>query len=174
MTKHEGQSSNDATVEMKPIIHLKDGILGNAVTIVFLLGLAWLVVWLDHKFNSEVSLIAWIFAGIFALGCCFPVAEILTPKSRTLTIDEDFLVWQTQEGKSGGIQETKLPLGQIRALEFVVPREGGASCAELFFIDIQGNRHALPTEFFPGIYRKKIESAVRQRVPALEVIEIDQ
>lgn len=173
MTKHEGQRSNDVTVEMKPIIHLKDGIFGNFVTIVFLLGLAWLAVWLDHKFNSEVSLIAWIFAGVFALGCYFPVAEILTPKSRTLAIDGDFLVWQIQEGKSGGIQETKLLLGQIRALEFLVPREGAASCAELFFIDIHGNRHALPTEFFPGVHRGKIESAVRQRVPALKVMEID-
>ena len=174
MTEHEGQRSNDATVEMKPIIHLKDGIFGNAVTIIFLLGLAWLSVWLDHKFNSEVRLIAWIFAGIFTLACYFPMDEIRRPKCRTLAIDGHLLVWRSREGRDGETQETKLPLGQIRALEFLVPREGGAACAELFFVDIHGNRHALPMEFFPGVYRDQIVSAVRQRVPALKVMEIDR
>lgn len=163
---------------MKPIIHLKEGLLSNGVTIVFLLALAALSVWLDHRSHGEVSVVVWVFAGLFVLGCYFPLANIRSPKSRTLLIEGDQLVWRVRDKEGEGVREERLPLRQIRRLQFVVPARPYApnsrliSCAELYFVTAQGAKRELPLDFFPGVYRERIIAAVREHVPEVQVEEV--
>jgi hypothetical protein len=163
---------------MKPIIHLKEGLLGNLAAIAFLLALAVFGVWLDRRSHGEVSTVVWVFAALFVLGCYFPLANIRAPKSRTLLIEGDQLVWRIRDKEGESVREERLPLRQIRGLRFVIPSEVMArrsrllSCAELYFITAQGAERELPLEFFPGVYRDRIVAAVRQHVPDVQVEEV--
>ena len=163
---------------MKPIIHIKDGLLGNLATIVFLLALAALAVWLDHRSHGEVSIFVWVFAGLFVLCCYFPLDNIRRPKSCMLLIEGDQLVWRIRDKEGQGIRVERLPLRQIRRLRFVIPSEVMArrsrllSCAELYFITAQGAERELPLEFFPGVYRDRIVAAIRERVPDVQIEEV--
>jgi hypothetical protein len=163
---------------MKPIIHVKDGLLGNLATIVFMLALAALAVWLDHRSHGEVSIIAWAFAAVFVLSCYFPFDNIRRPKSCILLIEGDQLVWRIRDKEGGGVREERLPLRQIRGLQFVIPKDATArrsrllSCAELYFVTAQGAKRELPLEFFPGVYRDRIVAAIRERVPDVQIEEV--
>jgi hypothetical protein len=163
---------------VKPIIQIKDGLLGNLTTIVFSLAVAALAVWLDHRSHGEVSIFVWAFACVFVLFCYIPISDIRHPKSRTLLIEGDQLIWRIRDKEGEGVREERLPLRQIRGLRFVIPREAMVrrsrllSCAELYFITAQGSERALPVEFFPGVYRDRIVAAVRQHVPDVHVEEV--
>ena len=45
------------------------------------------------------------------------------------------------------------------------------SCAELYFVTGDGQKHELPLEFFPGVYHDRIVSAIREQVPEIQVVE---
>ena len=162
---------------MKPIIYLKDGLLGNLATILLMLALAALAVWLDHRSHGEVSIFVWAFAAVLVLFCCIPFDHIRHPKSRTLLIEGDQLVWRIRDKEGDRVREERLPLRQIRGLQFVIPQDATArhsrllSCAELYFITPQGRR-GLPPEFFPGVHRNRIVTAVREHVPDVQVEEV--
>jgi hypothetical protein len=140
-----------------------------------MLALAAFCVWIDHHFNGEVSLAAWVFAVVFVLSCYFPLDNIRKPKSCTLLIEGDQLVWRVRDKEAEGVREERMPLRHIRALEFVIPKDAAArrsrllSCAELYFVTAQGSKRELPLHFFPGVYRDKIVAAIRQHVPAVRV-----
>jgi hypothetical protein len=162
---------------VQTVVHIKDGLWGNLATIVFSLSLAVFAVWLDHRSHGEVSIFVWGFAGIFVLFCYIPIDAIRRPKSRLLAIDGDYLVWQTRSKESGRVNEERLPLKSIRALEFITPRNaecqnsGNPAHARLLFVTAQRSKRELPSDFWPGIYRKRIIAAVRERVPDVEVVE---
>src|SRR5687767_5152020 len=103
---------------MRPIIDIKDGLWGNLAVIVFMLALAVFGVWLDHRSHGEVSPIVWGFVALFVLSCYFPIDNIRKPKSCTLLIEGEYLVWRTRDKEGEGTREERLPLRQIRALEF--------------------------------------------------------
>jgi len=161
---------------MRPIIHIKDGLWVNLAAIAFMLALASFAVWLDHRSHGEVSIFVWVLAGIFVLSCYFPIEDIRKPKSRLLVIEGDYLVWRIRGKEGEGFREERIPLRQIRALEFVIPKDATLrnsrliSCAELYFVTGQGKRE-LPLDFFPGVYRDKIVAAIRQHVPTIQVLE---
>ena len=169
---------------MKPIIHIKEGLLGNLATIVFLLALSTFAVWLghhpQHQYQNEESIvITWIFAGIMILCCYFPLDNIRHPKERTLSIEGDEIIWRIR-GTEGGtdVSEERLSLRQIRRLQFVIPRDSATrarllSSAELYFITNEGDKRELPLEFFPGVYRDKIVAAIREKIPDIQIEEID-
>ncbi len=162
---------------MKPIIHLKEGLLGNFTTVAFLLALAATAVWLDHRSHGEVSIFTWVLAALFLLSCYFPIANIRTPKSRTLSIEDSQLVWRIRDKEGEDFREERLPLKQIRGLQFVIPREVGVrnshllSCAVLYFVTPDGRRE-LPSDFFPGVYRERIVAAIREHIPDVQVEEV--
>lgn len=163
---------------MKPIIHIEDGLMVNLATIVFLLALAAFAIWIDHGSNGEVSTVVWVFAAFFVLCCYIPITDIRRPKSRTLLIEGDQLVWRIRDKEGEGVREERLPLRQIRGLQFVIPQEAFArrsrlvSCAELYFVTAQGGKRELPIGFFPGVYRDRIVAAVREHVPDVQVEEV--
>jgi hypothetical protein len=162
---------------MKPIIHIKEGLLGNLAAILFMLALAILFVWLYRRSHGEVSSSVWVFSALFVLCCYFPLDNIRKPRSRTLLIEGDQLIWRVRDKEGEGrTREERLPLRQIRALHFVIPRDSTGSrllsCAELYFITAQGSKRELPLDFFPGVYRDRIVTAVRQHVPDLQVVEV--
>ena len=163
---------------MKPIIQIKDGLLGNLATIVFMLALAALAVWLDRRSHGEVSIIVWTVAVAFVLTCYFPIDNIRRPKSCILLIEGDQLVWRVRDQEGEGVREERLPLRQIRGLQFVIPKDSSArrsrllSCAELYFVMTQGAKRELPLEFFPGVYRDRIVAAVQKHVPNVQVEEV--
>ena len=97
---------------MKPIIYIKEGLLGNLATIAFMLGLATLVIWLGKHSQYEATIPTRIVAGIFVLCCYFPLDNIRHPKARTLLIEGDEIVWRIrgQEGGDKVVQEERLPL----------------------------------------------------------------
>jgi hypothetical protein len=43
--------------------------------------------------------------------------------------------------------------------------------SELFLVDLHGTRHRLPMELWPGVHRKKIVTALKAKLPDIEVIE---
>lgn len=163
---------------MKPIIHIKDGLLGNLAAIVLMLALATLAVWLDHRSHSEVSIIVWALAAVFVLSCYFPIDNIRRPKSCTLLIEGDQLVWRVRSKEGESVHEERLPLRQIRGLQFVIPNDATSgrsrllSCAELYFVTAQGAKRELPLEFFPGVYRDRIVAAIREHVPDVQIEEV--
>jgi hypothetical protein len=64
----------------------------------------------------------------------------------------------------------------IDALEFVLPETGmnvgrPNALAELFILDIHGNRHHLPIELWPGVHREKIVNAIQEEKPTVKVFE---
>ena len=162
---------------MRQIIYIKEGLWLNLVTIVFLLALAVLGVWLDHHSHGRVSIFAWVFMVLFILCCYFPIDGILHPKTRSLEIDGGWLVWCIRYKEGDPFQEERIPLAELRSLEFVIPREAGVrksqmiSSGELHFVTADGQKHELPLEFFPGVYRERIEAAIRQEIPAIQVVE---
>ncbi len=164
---------------MKPIIQLKEGLLSNIAAILFMLALAAFSIWLDRRSHGEVSKVAWVFAGLFVLVCYFPIENIRRPKLRTLLIEGDQLVWRVRDKEGDGVREERLPLRQIRGLQFVIPKDATArrsrllSCAELYFVTAEGGKRELPLEFFPGVYRDRIVAAVREHVPDVQVEEVD-
>jgi hypothetical protein len=162
---------------MKPIIQIKEGLLGNLAAILFLLALAAFVVWLDRYSHGEVQIGVWVFAAIFVLCCYFPLDNIRRPRSRTLLIEGDQLVWRIRDKEGEKTREERLLLHQIRRLHFVIPRDTTGSrlpsCAELYFITSQGAKRELPLDFFPGVYRDRIVTAVREHVPDLQVVDVD-
>lgn len=162
---------------MQTVVHIKDGIWSNLACIGFMLGLSALTAWLDYRSHGEVSIFAWLMCAIWLLFCYIPIDAIRKPKSRLLAIDGDFLVWRIRTKESETVREERLPLRSIRALEFVLPQSALSSnsrlesFAELFFITTHGQRRELPSDFFPGVYRKKIIAAIQQHVPNVEVLE---
>jgi hypothetical protein len=163
---------------MKPIIHIKDSLWGNLATTVFLLALAACAVWLDYHSHGTVSIVVWIFAALFVLFCYIPLDHIRHPKSRTLLIEDSQLVWRVRAKDGEAVLEERLPLRQICALRFVIPsstnprRKLQRSYADLYFITLQGLQRELPPEFFPGVYRDRIITAVREHIPNVQVEEI--
>lgn len=142
----------------------------------FLLALAAGTVWGDHHLNGEVSVVVWIFASFFVLFCWIPIHAIRRPKSRLLAFDGASLLWRIHEEKSRRVLlEKRLAISSIRALKWVVPdsREEGHdfSHARLLFITAERSSHTLPDEFFPGLYRRKIEAALKQRLPDVKIVE---
>ena len=160
---------------MQPIISIKDGILWNLATIALFLGLGALAIWVDHRSHGEVSIVVWIFSGIFVLFCYFPINSIRRPKSRMLAIEGDDLVWRIHSKEPGDCREERIPLRSVQTLEVVIAQEDGHSEispeVKLYFITSQQNKRELPSEFFPGVYRKRIVAAIRQRIPDLRVVE---
>lgn len=161
---------------MKPIIEIKDGLFGNFATIVFMLALAALAVWLDRRSHGQVSIVVWTVAAVFTVFCYIPIDSIRHPKSRTLFIDDDCLVWRIRDKEGEATREERLPLRQIRELRFVIPgdatrRASLLSSAELYFITAQGTEHELPLDFYPGVYRDRIVAAIRERVPGVHIEE---
>lgn len=163
---------------MQPIINIKDGLWGNLAIIVFSLVIAVLPVWHDYRMHGEVSIFVWAFAAVFVLFCYIPIGNIRKPIARTLLIEGDYLVWRIREKEAEGVREERIPLRQIHALEFVIPKDTNAiqsrlpSCAELYFVTAQGGKRELPLDFFPGVNRDKIVAAIRQHVPGLSVKEV--
>ena len=163
---------------MQPIIQIRDGVLGNLATIFFSLALGAFAVWLDHRVHGEVSIFVWAFALFFAVFCYIPISNIRRPKSRTLLIEGDYLVWRIRDKEAEEVREERIPVRQIRALEFVIPKEANAgrshllSSAELYFVTAQGSKRELPLDFFPGVHRDKIVAAIREHVPNLSVKEV--
>jgi hypothetical protein len=162
---------------MPPIIHIKEGVWVNLATIAFMLALAGFAVWLDHRSHGEVNVFVWVLAAVFVLACYFPIDDIRKSKSRLLIVEGDYLVWRIRGKEGEGLREERIPLSQIRALEFVIPKDATSrnsrliSCAELYFITAQG-KCELPLDFFPGVYRDKIVAAIRQHVPTIQVLEV--
>jgi hypothetical protein len=162
---------------MRPIIYIKEGLLVNLVVIVFLLSLEVLAAWLDKYSHGHVSIFVWMWCALMTLGCYFPIDAIRNPKSRSLEIEGGYLIWHIRYKEGGPVQEERIPLRELCALEFVIPREAGVrnskliSCAELYFVTTDGQKHELPLEFFPGVYRDRIVAAIRQGVPEIQVVE---
>jgi hypothetical protein len=162
---------------MKPIIHLKEGLLGNVAAILFMLGLSAFVLWIDKRINGEVHTWTWILPSVWVLVCYFPYRNIRNPKSRTLLIDGDRLVWRVRDSEGGSVREQRIPLRTIRSLQFVIPADGEVpgshlpQCAELYFVTTQGKRH-LPLDFFPGVYRERIIAGVREHLPDVQVEDV--
>lgn len=162
---------------MKPIIHLKEGLLGNVATILFLLGLSAFVLWLDERLNGKVQMFTWVLVAAWVLVCYFPYRNIRNPKSRSLLIEGDRLVWRVRDAEGVSAREEQIPLRTIRRLQFVIPADGDtpgshlAQCAELYFVTTQGRRH-LPFDFFPGVYRERIIAAIREHLPDVQVEDV--
>ena len=163
---------------MQPILNIKDGLWGNLATIVFMLALAVLAVWLDYRSHGEVSIFVWAFAGAFVLFCWIPTNAIRKPKTRLLAFDGSHLLWRIYNGKTKEIiLEKRLPLDSIRALKWIIPippdcrRGQDYTSARLLFITAERSSHTLPDEFFPAAYRRKIEGALKQRLPGIEIVE---
>lgn len=163
---------------MRTIVQIEDGPWSNLATIAFCVGLAASAVWLNRRFHGKVSVFVWIFAGVFVLLCCIPIRAIRRPKSRLLAIDGRHLLWRIYNGKTGQMTlEHRLTLTSIRALKWVVPKP--ADCrrgqdyanARLLFITDERSSHTLPAEFFPASYRHKIETALKQELPTLQILE---
>lgn len=163
---------------METIVHIKDGLWSNLAVIVFSLTLAAAALWGDHYSHGEVSVLAWIFASIFVLFCWVPISAIRRPKSRLLAVDGSHLLWRIYDGKTKGvILERRLALSSIRALKWVVPTpadsRGGQDYtnARLLFITAERSSHTLPDEFFPAAHRRKIEAALKQSIPNVNIVE---
>lgn len=159
------------------IVNIRDGLWGNLALIAFCLGLAGFAVWCDHTVHGEVSVLVWAFSGVFVLFCYIPVSAIRRPKSRVLAIDGDHLLWRMYNPKTGQvILEQRLALSSIRALKWVFPkwnRWGGEEVPDpgLLFITAERSSHTLPEEFFPARHRRRIEAALKQRIPDLKIVE---
>jgi hypothetical protein len=160
------------------IVQVKDGVVSNALCLLFLLSLcAFLIFWMaTHNdmglrvFGSIICL-AWLFVAHVCL------RNMLNPKSAVLTFRGDQLVWIVRAKESAQCVEAGIPLRSIETLEFVLPAtkyQNNArlySLSELFIVDCHGNRVLLPQELFPGVYREKITKAIRERRPAVHVVE---
>jgi hypothetical protein len=160
------------------IVHVKEGVISNLICILFLLSLCvFTVFWaVTHKdtllpFAAPFFCFAWLFV------CYVCLRNIRNPKSCVLAIDGDRLVWILRTAESGKSEEGSIPLQAIETLEFVLPATRYPnnarlhSMAELYIVDVDGNRVLLPTELFPGVYRKKITEAIRQEKPTVRVVE---
>jgi hypothetical protein len=162
---------------MQTIVHRKDGLWSNIAAIVFMLCLAGFAIWIDHRQHGSVSFFVWVICAAWLLFCYIPIDSIRKPKSWLLAIDGDFLVWRVRSKESGAAQERRIPLKSLRTLKFVMPQSALSNNSrlggweDLVFIDMHGNRYELPSEFFAGVYRKKIVSMIRERLPNIEVQE---
>lgn len=159
-------------------MHSRGGLWGNLAAVAFCLGLAVFARWLDHRSHGEVSVFVWGLAGVFVLVCDIPVNAIRRPQSRLLAIEGRYLLWRISNRKTGQVAlEHRLALDSIRALKWVVPMPADCSrgqdygSARLLFITAERSTHTLPEQFFPAAYRRKIEAALKQELPALEIVE---
>ena len=147
----------------KTIVCVKDGIVANAVTILFTFSLCALVIWLTWRADDPVAKIAaplfcffWLVFGVYG-----SFQNIRSPKSCLLVIQNGQLVWILRKKESGPTEEQSVPLQNIDTLEFVLPETGmnvgrPNALAELFILDIHGNRYHLPIELWPGVNREKL------------------
>ncbi|MGZ4962565.1 MAG: hypothetical protein ACXWC8_08440 [Limisphaerales bacterium] len=161
---------------MQTIIHIRDGLWSNLALIAFMLGLAALAVFLDYRFHGEVNIVVWFFAAIFVLFCGVPINSIRKPRSRLLVIDGDYLLWRIYNRKTGAVGlERRVPLSSIHGLKWVVPKhaqEGHDQMhAQLRFITAERNSLTLPDEFFAARYRRRIETALKQKLPTVKIVE---
>ena len=163
---------------MKPIIEIKDGLWGNLATIAFLLAISALAIWLGHRSNNGAAPFAcWFFSAGMVLCCYLPIDAIRKPRTRSLSIEGDDLVWRVRSAEGEKPTEDRIPLQELRALEFVIPRRYGdrssrlQSDAELYLIPAKGEKRELPLDFFPGVHRDKIVAAIKERVPDIQVVE---
>jgi hypothetical protein len=162
---------------VKVIVCVKDGIVGNALAILLLAGLSGFTIWWGISHDHVVLFIAPVFCVPWLYVCYVAIRNIRSPKSSTLAIDGDQLTWTLRTVESAAGQQNSIPLHSIDSLEFVLPvkrymnGERDYSLAELFIVDVHGNRHQLPVELFPGVYRKKIISAIEHEKPGVRVVE---
>lgn len=171
---------NHANVDelQKTIVCVKDGIVANVATIAFTFSLCALVIWLTWRTDNPVAKIAVPFVCFFWLifGAYGSFQNIRSPKSCLLAIRNDQLVWILRQQEAGPTEEQSIPLREIDTLEFVLPETGmnvgrPIALAELFVLDIHGNRHHLPIELWPGVNREKIVAAIQMEKPAIKVVE---
>ena len=162
----------------KQIVCVKDGIVANVVTISFTFFLCALIIWLIWRADNPVAKIAapffcffWLLFGVYG-----SFQNIRNPKSCLLVIRNDQLVWILRKKESGPTEEQGIPLQKIDTLEFVLPETGmnvgrPNALAELFILDVHGNRHHLPIELWPGVNREKIVDAIQRQNPTIKVVE---
>jgi hypothetical protein len=107
---------------------------------------------------------------VFVLYCVGAISAIRRPKSRLLAIDGDDLLWRSYSQKTNEtILEKRLALSSIQGLKWVGVEDPHYN--RLRFITSEGVSHTLPDEFFPASHRNKIETALKERVPGLEIME---
>lgn len=95
-----------------------------------------------------------------------------------LAIDGNHLLWRIYNRKTGAVNlERRVPISSIRGLKWIVPKP--ADCkhgqdyanAQLRFITAQRSSLTLPSEFFAARYRRRIEAALKLKLPTLKIVE---
>lgn len=162
---------------MRVILHVKDGSLSNWLALLLLLGLTAFSLWwacthdpLLIVFGSVLGL-CWLYVSWILL------KKILRRRSWVMGIENKDLVWLFASRNANDVTKRSIPLQSLRVLEIVFPNvrwEAGVRdyvLAEVFLIDVHGNRHQIPRELLPGIFFKKISSCLQVEVPALRIME---
>ena len=160
---------------METIIDIKDGRIGNLGALLFLYGLSGLVIWaiVHWRLGWVAAVFGVVVIGIWFLVSLIFVYRMFRPKRRTLRLHSNELVWSVKFGSSPE-EQCRTELGTIRKLRFVHARvtagEGpDVSQPSLVFVLRDGSRRELPSGFLAGSYRKRIETALRKRIPGLAI-----
>lgn len=170
---------------MKPIIHVKEGLLGTVLVFPFILALFGFTVWCHFHLGRPNGLQTVFMCGLWLATLYFPIDALLHPKSAELLIEGNQLIWSVRagEGADKAVTRDAVPLHWIATLEIVFPikHSGDAiiateisrdySEAQLSVVGKTGERKTLPAELWPGVYYQKIVSALRERIPDLRVVE---
>jgi hypothetical protein len=139
--------------------------------------LACLGLWLNHQLEGKTSLHTWIFALLFCVAGSIFILPFHLKKAKILFIKEGSLHWQIQADNGKILLEERIPLDQIEKLEFIIPHNAATpdsvnmAFARLLVILKDEKHFEMPTDFFPGIYKTRIITALREHIKNLEVVE---
>src|SRR5258708_6238909 len=135
---------------MRIILEVKDKILGNAVGILCLGSLSGFSLWWTLKRDSVAFVIASLFSLAWLGGICVLARNLRRHRSSVLGVEDGCLLWQVRDKERPTDIGPTIPLRTIRFIEVVFPKvrweanERDPNLAEVFLVDIHGNRFRVP------------------------------
>lgn len=169
--------SDSRDIPSHVIVQVKDGVASNLACLAFIVCLCAFVIWWGTTHDRVLLLVAPIFCIVWLYVGYVCVRNIRHPKSAMLAVEGDRLIWKLHNRESQEEVAASIILKSIATIEFVLPqirfenKLRHKALAQLFVVDVHGNRRQLPEELWPGVYQKRISIALKQYLPNIQIIE---